>query len=192
MVGVKGSVDGASSSLVTATQPIRPRRTLYGRDRLLRPYSIADAAAAALMQNTRLGGEPYLSHLDMGDRVALLSSKHLLLLGAHGEELLVLKFKHIDCVEIRDVGQRYVDVISSSHAGQKMPVQWGLVVVLNTPRRNGAEVEVIACNSKDQAQELHRQIDFGRQQAPFVSSTKVACTSSPRISHGAPPPPPSY
>lgn len=148
MIGVKGSLDGAAS-LNEPLLPVRPRRPVYGRDRAIRPYSLADAAAAALLQRTRLAGEHYLGHVDMGDRVALLSVKKLLILGASGEELLVLKFKHIDRVEVRSVEQ------ADGTAG------WSLIVFLNTPRRNGSEIEVITCKEKSQAEELRTELERG-------------------------------
>jgi hypothetical protein len=120
----------------------RPRRPMYGRDKVLRPYNLEDAAAATLMLQTRNGGESYLSHLDLGDRVALLSVRRLLLLGPNGQELLALKFKHVASIEVRSIQQE------DGSDG------WGIVIVLNTARRNGSEVEVISCHSRAQAMEL--------------------------------------
>ena len=150
MIGVKGSVEGSSGSRGSSpVQQIRPRRALYGTDRMVRPYNVADAAASALMMRSRLAGENYLSHLDMGNRVALLSAKRLLLLGSKGEEQLVLKFKHIESLSVREIDQE---------DGRK---GWGIIVVLNTPRRNGSEVEVINCGDKVQADELCQLLEQG-------------------------------
>ena len=152
MIGVKGTVDGARGQ---ATQrqltQVRPRRALYGREKAVRPFNFADAAASALMLRTRLAGECYLGHVDMGDRVALLSVKRLLLLGRHGEELLVLKFKHVESVEVRGVS------LDDGGPG------WGVIVLLNTPRSNGSEVEVITCREKAHAQDLCTQLERGKQ-----------------------------
>jgi len=149
MIGVKGSVEGARGTNKGQLTQIRPRRPVYGRDQVIRPYNLADAAAAALMLRTRLAGEQYLSHVDMGNRVALLSVKRLLLLGSNGEELLVLKFKHIERLEVRNIEQ------SDGREG------WGIVIVLNTPRRNGSEVEVISCNDESEAIALCAEIERG-------------------------------
>lgn len=149
MIGVKGSVEGGSGLQVVQLTHVRPRRALYGRERVIRPYSLADAAAAALMLRTRLAGENYLSHVDMGDRVALLSVKRLLLLGPNGEELLVLKFKHIDCLQVRSIEQQ-----------DKTP-GWAIVVILNTPRRNASEIEIINCKEQGQGNELCSQLEQG-------------------------------
>ena len=149
MIGVKGSVEGAQGPGGDRLTQIRPRRPVYGRERLIRPYNLADAAAAALMLRTRLAGEQYLSHVDMGNRVALLSVKRLLLLGSNGEELLVLKFKHIERLEVRNIEQ------ADGSLG------WGIVIVLNTPRRNGSEVEVINCNDESEAIALCAEIERG-------------------------------
>jgi hypothetical protein len=164
MIGVKGSVEASGSSSSQIMQ-IRPRRALYGTQRVMRTYNIADAAATALMLRTRLAGECYLSHLDMGNRVALLSSRRLVLLGPDGQELLVLKFKHIDSLEVRSIKQK------DDRSGC-----WGIIILLNTPRRNGSELEVINCSEESQAQELRDQIEQGIK---FVSQeTTLALPSS--------------
>jgi hypothetical protein len=149
MIGVKGSVEGSSTSGSGALRPMRPRRPLYGRERMIRPYNLADAAAYAVMQRTILGGEAYLSHLDMGDRVALLSVQHVLLLGSRGEELLVIKFRHIERLEIRDISRSF-----GSNANEPVTERWGLVIVLNTLRKNGSDVEVVLCADKMEAEGL--------------------------------------
>jgi len=187
MIGVKGSVEGSTGSYnLQLLQQVRPRRALYGTDRMIRPYSVADAAASALMLRTRLAGENYLSHLDMGNRVALLSVKRLLLLGPEGEELLVLKFKHIESLSVREIeledsrAGRYdedeaVDAsakvaakTAATSTGERMG--WGIIVVLNTPRRNGSEVEVINCTDKIQADELCQLIEQGMKLVSTSSS----------------------
>lgn len=152
MIGVKGTVDGASGGSHQLTQ-VRPRRALYGREKAIRSYHFAEAAASALMLRTRLAGEPYLSHLDMGDRVALLSVKRIVILGRRGEELLVLKFRHIESLEVRSVSQE------DGSPG------WGIIVLLNTPRNNGSEVEVITCTEMQTAEQLCAQLDHGRNMA---------------------------
>lgn len=152
MIGVKGTVEGPQGSGQLVVHQIRPRRALYGTDRRIRPYNVADAAASALMLRTRLAGEPYLAHMDMGNRVALLSVSRLLLLGARGDgllELLVLKFKHIDRVEVRAIEQ------------EDGGTGWAIIVVLNTRRRNGSEVEVITCKDKAEADDLSQLIEQG-------------------------------
>jgi hypothetical protein len=149
MIGVKGSIDGGAGLQGLQLTHVRPRRPLYGSERAIRPYSLADAAAAALMLRTRLAGENYLSHVDMGDRVALLSVKRLVLLGPNGEEVLVLKYKHIDSLEVQSIVQ------------EDQSPGWGIIVVLNTPRRNGSDLEVISCQEKAQAEELRSQIEQG-------------------------------
>lgn len=155
MIGVKGSIGGVGGSDQEGRLlPIRPRRVMYGTDRVLRTYNVADAAAMALMLRTRLAGECYLGHLDMGNRVALLSVKRLLLLGPEGEELLVLKFKHIEKAEVRSME------LEDKSKG------WGIVVILNTPRRNGSEVEVINCKDKAEAEQLMALIELGIKQVP--------------------------
>jgi len=154
MIGVKGTVDGAGGQTMhrQLTQ-VRPRRALYGREKAIRPFVFADAAASALMLRTRLAGESYLSHADMGDRVALISVKRVLLLGQRGEELLVLKLKHIEKVEVRSV------TMDDGSPG------WGIIILLNTPRSNGSELEVIICKEKAHAEELCVLLDQGKQLA---------------------------
>lgn len=155
MIGVKGSIEGGSGQQGDPLRnQIRPQRPLYGRDQAIRAYNAADAAAATLMLRTRLGGEKYLSHVDLGDRVALLSVKRFLLLGSTGEELLLLKFSHVDNLEIRNLEQE-----------QEIDASWGIIVHLNTPRRNGSEVEVITCTNVEEAKALCAQIEDGRRVA---------------------------
>jgi vacuolar protein sorting-associated protein 13A/C len=153
MIGVKSTVeykDAQRQNLALLRNQFRPRRPMYGRDKVLQPYRMEDAAAATLMLKTRCAGENYLSHMDMRDRVALLSVKRLIILGPHGEEQLALKYKHVDRLEVRSI--RLEDGITDG---------WGIVVVLNTPRRNGSEVEVISCRSEQEAIDLCMLIQRG-------------------------------
>ena len=144
-IGVKSSVEGESHHISDKRQQIRPRRALYGLERQLRQYNLADAAACALMLRTCLGGQNFLSHLDMDSRVALLSDKRLLLLDSEGQKLLLVKFKHISNVEVR----------------QFEGTQWTVLIVLKTPCKNGSEVEVISdCKDLEQAEELCNQIKY--------------------------------
>lgn len=150
MIGVRGTVDGASGYSSEVTQ-VRPYRALYGWHKVTRPYNLADAAAYALMMRTRLGGELYLSHVDMGDRVALMSVHRFLILGVRGEELLVLKLKHVETVDTRNLCEE--------------GTRWGVIVVLNTPRQNGSDVEVIMCKEEHHASELAQQLRHGKDVA---------------------------
>jgi hypothetical protein len=167
MIGVKDSMEGSSNAQGPRIVQIRLRRALYGTERVLRTYNVADAAAAALMLRTRLGGECYLSHLDMGDRVALLSTSRVLLLGRKGQELLVLKYEHIESAEVRRIKQE--DQIYA----------WGILVILNTPRRNGEEVEVINCLDENQATQLANEIKQGMVLLAIASTTKSLTVTSP-------------
>jgi hypothetical protein len=152
MIGVKSSVENNSAqrqNLALTSNQFRPRRPMYGRDKVLRPYKLEDAAAATLMLRTRCGGENYLSHMDMGDRVALSSVRRLILLGRSGQEVLALKYNHVSKVEVRAIPQE------DGSEG------WGIIIILNTPRRNGSEVEVVSCKTRDQAMELCSHIKRG-------------------------------
>uniref|UniRef100_A0A7S2WGV8 Vacuolar protein sorting-associated protein 13 DH-like domain-containing protein n=1 Tax=Eucampia antarctica TaxID=49252 RepID=A0A7S2WGV8_9STRA len=152
MIGVKGSIKGTNRNNLPLSfqfQQIRPRRTFHGQDRTLHQYSIEDATAALLLERTRLAGEQYLSHCDMEDRVALFSVKRLLLLSVDGKELLLVKFKQIRDVEVREVLKD-----SSS-------IEWAVLIYLKTPRKNGNEVEVISCAEKNTAIDLSSKLERG-------------------------------
>lgn len=151
MIGVQGSVEG-KSSLVRGSRhsQVRPRRPLYGRDRIVCPYVVADAAAATLMLRTKLAGENYLSHYDMGDKVALLSVKRVLLLGPNGENLLIVKYKNIEKVSVHPLTQRGDGV-----------EEWAVVIVENRPGSKERPVQVIKCSTKTAAEELCSQVDRG-------------------------------
>jgi vacuolar protein sorting-associated protein 13A/C len=152
MIGVKSTVEykeEQQQNLALLKNQLRPRRPMYGRDKVLRPYRLEDAAAATLMLRTRCAGENYLSHLDMNDRVALLSVRRLIILGPQGEEQLALKYKHVEKLEVRSIKQE------DGSDG------WGIVVILNTPRRNGSDVEVISCHTEQEATTLCYQIQRG-------------------------------
>lgn len=152
MLGVKSTVEYKEEyqqNLALLRNQLRPRRPMYGRDKVVRPYRLEDAAAATLMLRTRCAGENYLGHLDMGDRVALLSVKRLIILGPRGEEQLALKYSHVERIEVRSIQQ------------EDGTDGWGIVVVLGTPRRNGSEVEVITCHSEEEAMELCSCIQRG-------------------------------
>mmetsp|Transcript_33968 Transcript_33968/g.79966 ORF Transcript_33968/g.79966 Transcript_33968/m.79966 type:complete len:934 (-) Transcript_33968:62-2863(-) len=153
MIGVKSTVEyqeAQKQNLALQRNQFRPRRPMYGRDKVLRPYVMEDAAAATLMLKTRCAGENYLSHMDMKDRVALLSVKRLIILGAKGEEQLALKYKHVDRLEVRSILQE--DGVTNG---------WAIIVILNTPRRNGSDVEVIICGSEQEAIDLSMLIQRG-------------------------------
>jgi len=157
MIGVKGSIEGVaegskSSSSARLRDQLRPRRAFYGRDRAIRQYELADATAAALMMRSRLATEQYLSHCDMGGRVALMSVRQALIIGEDGQELLVVKFKQIASAEVRRVP-------GSNDNPQKMV--WGVLIFLNKPRNNGSEIEVVTCEEKDIAMELAAQLKRG-------------------------------
>ena len=157
MIGVKGSVEGAGERSQTnpsarLRDQLRPRRAFYGQDRAIRQYELADATAAALMMRTRLATEQYLSHCDMGGRVALMSVRQSLIIGEDGQELLVVKFKQIASIEVRRVP-------GSKEDPQKMV--WGVLIFLNKPRNNGSEIEVLTCEEKDIAMELAAQLKRG-------------------------------
>jgi Vacuolar-sorting-associated 13 protein C-terminal/Autophagy-related protein C terminal domain len=177
MIGVKGTVDDVGSGgTSTVVVQIRPRRALYGREKAIRSYHYADAAACALMLRTRLAGEVYVSHLDMGDRVALMTVKRMIILGRRGEELLVLKLKHIASCEVRSVpkqedaaGTTTTTTTTSngstapnSSASSNNSGDWAILVVLTTPRSNGSEVEIISCDDKAMAEQLCDQLEYGR------------------------------
>jgi len=147
-IGVKGTVDGVSGSAQHQVFPVRPRRAFYGSNRVLQDYNIADAAACALMQRTRLAGEDYLSHLDLGDRVMLMSTKRVLLVGSKGQELLVLRLRHIEKTEVREV----VD-----------EGRWSVLIVLNTERDNGSDVEVVFCRDKNEASAICGLLAIGNE-----------------------------
>jgi hypothetical protein len=151
MIGVRGSVEGSSASNSSQLVQLRPRRALYGPERVVRVYNLADATASALIMRTRLAGEAYLDHLDMGDRVALFSVQRMLLLGPKGEELLFLKYYHIESMELRSLPM------------DDGSVGWCIVVVLNTPRRNGSDIEVISCGDEQEAVELRKKMEHGKQ-----------------------------
>ena len=100
LTGVKGSIDGtAAEGMTILHSQVRPRRALYGRDRVVKPYRVDDAAAAVIQSKLCIGGEDYLGHVDMLTKVALISVTRLLLLSGDGEELLLLPLNEIRKVE---------------------------------------------------------------------------------------------
>lgn len=152
MIGVKHTMENTEAqrnSLTLVANQFRPRRPFYGRDKVLRPYKLEDAVAATLMLRTRCAGENYLSHMEMGNRVALLSVKRFILLGPKGEELMALKYKHVSKLEVRQI------------PNEDGSIGWAIIIVLNTARRNGSEVEVLACSSEQEARELCEHIQRG-------------------------------
>lgn len=157
MLGVKSSMEVKRGA--QRYQQLRPRRPMYGRDNVLRPYDLADSAASALMMRTRLAGEKYLSHCDLEDRVALLSVKRLVLLGEEGQELLMVKFKHIRKVKVRE-----------SNVHQDGGSDYKVIITLKASRENGSKVEAISCKEKAQAVELCSQIYRGKNLCASDSS----------------------
>lgn len=101
LMGVKGSVEDASSEMILMHSQVRPRRALYGQDRVVKPYRLDDATAATIQAALCIGGEEYYSHVDMINKVALLSVSRLLILSEDGNELLLLPYSEIRCVEVQ-------------------------------------------------------------------------------------------
>ena len=101
------------------------------------------------MMSTRLAGDNSLSHCDMGGRVAILSVNKFLLLGSTGESQLLIKFKHISHVELRQVPKT---------DGQ---LELGVLIFLKFARKNGNEVEVITTEDKNIAIDLCTKIKEG-------------------------------
>jgi Vacuolar-sorting-associated 13 protein C-terminal/SHR-binding domain of vacuolar-sorting associated protein 13/Autophagy-related protein C terminal domain len=139
MIGVKGSVDGGRQSIsgVQRMPQLRPRRTMYGKDRILRLYSLADAAAASLMLRTRLAGENYVSHLDMGDKVLLISDKKFVLLGMDGQEILLVKLKFVTDVSLEQMESLKL----------KQTQEWGVVIRLKVHGYDKTQVEILSCGT---------------------------------------------
>lgn len=134
LIGVKGTVDGADSLIACQ---IRPRRALYGRDRVIRPYRIDDASAATIQARSCLGGEEYYAHVDMTKNVALMSINHLLILSQDGEEVLRLNYQQMKKVEVR------------SRDGSCF-----VVIYLHEPKRDGPDTEEVRCEDKELAKLL--------------------------------------
>lgn len=145
MVGVKGALDGDNEIVSTH---IRPRRAFYGRDRQLRPYEIVDAISSAIMMRTRLAGEKYLSHVDMGGRVAILGVKRLLLLGDDGRTQLLIKLRNIKFVELRQVPKP-----------DESGMEWGILIFLKNSTYK--DIEVITTEDADIANDLFTKIKQG-------------------------------
>lgn len=132
LIGVKGAVESMDSAgYLNVHNQIRPRRALYGRDRVIRPYRIDDASAATIQARSCLGGEEYYAHVDMTKKVALLSVSHLLILSENGEEALRLHFQQIKNVEVKSQDGYYF-----------------LVIYLHEPKRDGSDTEEVKCEDE--------------------------------------------
>lgn len=154
MIGVKSALDGAGSGNLRGVKPsqIRPRRAFYGADRSLRSYEIVDAISAAIMMRTRLAGENYLSHVDMGSRVAILGVKRFILLGDDGEVELLIKLRNIKSIELRQVPKKPGD--------ESGMLEWGILIFLKNTK-NGNGIEVITTDDIDIAVDLCTKIKQG-------------------------------
>lgn len=138
LTGVKGSIDGtAAEGMTILHSQVRPRRALYGRDRVVKPYRVDDAAAAVIQSKLCIGGEDYLGHVDMLTKVALISVTRLLLLSGDGEELLLLPLNEIRKVEVQL---------------QQLDTEVFLVkLFLYKPKADGNEYEAIKCDNEEMA-----------------------------------------
>lgn len=146
MIGVKSTVekDTVHQNLALARNQIRPRRPMYGRDKVLRQFKIEDAAAAALMQRTSCAGEDYLSHMDMTNRVALFSVVRFVVLDSNGKELVSIQYEHIAQANAR----------TFQEAGSE--VTWRVEVLLtknheSKGKRPIGNLDIIECNKKEEA-----------------------------------------
>jgi len=153
MIGVKGTLESTNKSATKSTRyPIRPRRAFYTTDRILRAYNTADATAVALMMRTRLAGEYFLSHCDLGDRVAILSVHKLLMLGPDGKEQQLVKFKNIKSIDCRPFSPPDIE-----------DIEWGVFIFLSDVKPDGTDFEVIRCETHEMALQMTAQIKMGIQ-----------------------------
>jgi hypothetical protein len=157
MIGVKSTVEknAVYTNLALERNQVRPRRPMYGRDKVLRPFKLEDSAAATLMFRTSCAGEYYLSHMDMKNRVALFSVIRFILLGPKGNELMALKYEQVSKAEVRPFQK------------EEGSEEWGIAIVLHAPpnpaqtQTGGAHVQAIYCQSKQEADELCSHIKQG-------------------------------
>ena len=144
LIGVRGSVDGAAhEGMLTLHSQVRPRRALYGRDRVVKPYRIDDATAATIQSKLCIGGEEYLSHVDMVKNVALVSVRRLVILSGDGEELLLLSLNRIEKVEMQPS-------VDAEHFIVK--------IFLHEPEANGSETEEVQCDDEKMANLLCKKL----------------------------------
>ena len=145
LIGVRGSVEGAiPEGMLALHSQVRPRRALYGRDRLVKPYRIDDATAATIQSKMScIGGEDYLGHVDMTKNVVLMSVRQLLVLSGDGEELLLLPLNKIQKVE----------VLPQIEAEQSI-----VKISLLEPKADGSEAEEIRCADEKMAHILCRKL----------------------------------
>lgn len=154
MDGVKGSIEGADKSTRSqSNSQIRFKRPFYGPDRVFRRFESADAIAADYMMCTKLAGDNFLSHCDMGGRVAILSVKSFLLLEGRDAQLFI-KLKHISHVDLRQVPKNDGRMESAE-------CNWAVLIFLKFARKNGNEVEVIMTDDKNIAIDLCAKIKQG-------------------------------
>ena len=161
MIGVKGSVEGShgdANKNIRCSQ-IRPRRAFYGRERALRIYRLEDATASKVMIRTRLAGDLYTSHCFVGNRMVIIGVKRFVLLAEDGRDRMVLKFKHIKQIEVRNVPRPDGDY------------EWGILIFLRMPKKKGSEVEAINCGDKATAVELcgklNRSLGFAKMEVMY-------------------------
>ena len=136
LTGVKGSIDGTAAEGTILHSQVRPRRALYGRDRVVKPYRVDDAAAAVIQSKLCIGGEDYLGHVDMLTKVALISVTRLLLLSGDGEELLLLPLNEIRKVEVQL---------------KQLDTEVFLVKLFLYKPKAGNEYEAIKCDNEEMA-----------------------------------------
>ena len=150
LIGVKGSVEGTASDMLISYSQVRPRRALYGDDRLVKPYRIDDATAAVIQSKLCLGGENYLDHVDMNSSVALMSVYKLLILSSDGEELLLLPFNEIRKVEVQPKENTEAFFVN---------------IYLNDLKKDGSEVvEKVDCDDETMANLLCEKLTEAIQQ----------------------------
>lgn len=97
------STQPSRDSVIAAPGQVRPRRALYGTDRLLKSFSSEDALAAHLFIQVCApisAGEEYCDHVDLGSYVLLLSSLRLCIVDDRGALRLLIPLKDIACCEV--------------------------------------------------------------------------------------------
>ena len=151
LIGVKGSVEGTASDMLISYSQVRPRRALYGDDRLVKPYRIDDATAAVIQSKLCLGGENYLDHVDMNSSVALMSVTRLLILSTcDGDDLLLLPFNEIRKVEVQP---------------KEDTEAYFVKIYLNELKKDGSEVvEKVDCDDETMANLLCEKLTEAIQQ----------------------------
>jgi len=108
--GIKGTTENTFA--LQQRGQMRPKRACYGKEKAVRPYNLADAQAVMLLsQHKRFKHDDYVTHIDTGPSIVILTLQHIIDMAESGSIHQSTSLRDVALCEMQDDG---VLVLSST------------------------------------------------------------------------------